>query len=168
MTPAPPPQLPRTLGRKSQRFLEGSVYSSLTLSCLGTFHKFITRKLSHAGVSWRDQRSPGTASNSHRVVWAFAGSSVGLTKKMSSKVPLAWPLWGGLGRVAGCTSWRLPIKSRCPLHSPDFFPSLNSRPRSEPNRNTVQRIKRLCPSHVWGSACPLCPCAVLSGSTPDT
>lgn len=116
MTPAPPP-LPRTLGRKSQRFLEGSVYSSLTLSCLGTFHKFITRKLSHAGVSWRDQRSPGTASNSHRVVWAFAGSSVGMTKKMSSKVPLAWPLWGGLGRVAGCTSWRLPIKSRCPLHS---------------------------------------------------
>lgn len=71
---------PGTWGRKSQRFLEGSVYSSLTLSCLGTFPKFITRKLSHAGVSWHDQRSHRAASSSHRVVWAFAGSSGGMMK----------------------------------------------------------------------------------------
>lgn len=66
--------------------------------------------------------------------------------------PLGWGLWGGGLHMLGRTG-----KNRGPLHSLDFFPtSLNSRPRSEPNRNTVQRIKRL-PISCLGFSSPSLP-----------
>lgn len=99
-------------------FLEGSVYSTLTLACWRPF-------TSSSPGSWVIQGSAGMIKG-HPVLpavqiglcWAFVGSSVGMTKWMSSRpAPSHRPSGGG-----GCTSWGFHSKEPSPtIHTISFL-----------------------------------------------